>query len=437
MQTIDTILSAPWVVPVVPEGKVLEQHSILLHQGIIHDIIPSSEITGRYTTKHHIKLDSHILMPGFVNAHCHTPMNLMRGVADDVPLKTWLEKHIWPLEGKWADDRFCADGTEMALAELIRSGSTCLADMYFFPEASAEVINDAGFRASIGLTVIEFPTKWAQTTDEYFQRCIEVHNEYQYHPLISSHFAPHAPYTVSDDSMRRIRTLCDELEIPIQMHIHETRQEVDDSIAEFGVRPLERLENLGLLGPDLMAVHMTDLTDDEIKLIAERGVHVMHCPESNMKLASGICPVPRLQEAGINVALGTDGTASNNDLCMIGEMKSAAMLAKIGSGDATAVSAERALSMATINGAKALGLADKIGSLENGKQADIIAIDMSELEQLPLFHPISQVVYSADKRLVTDAWIAGKHVMKDRELTSLDLDEILYKARQWQNKLSQ
>jgi len=437
MQTVDTILTGAWVIPVVPEGKVLEEYSIVIDQGIIKEILPSNEVIGRYTATHDIKLNDHILMPGFINAHCHTPMNLFRGVADDVPLKTWLEKHIWPLEGAWADDHFCADGTEMALAELIRSGSTCLADMYFYPEASAEVINDAGFRASIGLTVIEFPTKWAQTTNDYFDRCIEVHNEYQHHPMITSHFAPHAPYTVSDESMRRIRALCDELEIPIQMHIHETQREVDESIAEHGMRPLQRLDNLGFLGPDLMAVHMTALTDEEIDIIAERGVHVMHCPESNMKLASGICPVDRLQGAGINVALGTDGTASNNDLCMIGEMKSAAMLAKIGSGDPTAVSAERALSMATINGAKALGIDDRVGSLEVGKQADVIAIDMSKLEQQPLFHPISQIVYSADKRLVTDVWVAGRHLMKNRELTSLDLDKILHNAKQWQKKLSQ
>lgn len=436
MENMDSIISARWIIPVVPEGKILNNHSVLINNGHIHDIIPTDELTGRYESSHHIHMNDHALLPGFINAHCHTPMTLLRGVADDLPLKSWLEKHIWPLEGKWADDKFCYDGTELAIAELLRSGSTSFIDMYFFPEATAEVIDECGYRASIGLTVIEFPTKWAQTTDEYFDKCLQVHNEYQHHPLIETHFAPHAPYTVSDDSMKRIRTLCNELEIPIQMHIHETQQEVDDSIELHGKRPLQRLEDLGFLGPDLQAVHMTALTDDEIELLVKRGVHVMHCPQSNMKLASGIAPIPKLLKAGVNVALGTDGAASNNDLDMIGEMQSAAMLAKVGSGDATAVSAEQALTMATIGGARAMGIDNKVGSLELGKQADMIAIDLSKLEQQPLFNPISQIVYSGDKRLVSDAWVAGRHLMKNRELTTLDYDKILHKTKQWQEKLS-
>jgi 5-methylthioadenosine/S-adenosylhomocysteine deaminase len=433
---MDTIISASWIIPVVPEGKILKDHSILIKSGKIHDLVPSSELSGRYSSQHHIELADHALVPGFVNSHCHTPMNLLRGLADDLPLMTWLEKHIWPMEGEFADGKFCADGTELAIAELLRSGSTCVADMYFFPEASAEIFDAAGFRASVGLTVIEFPTKWAKTTDEYFEKCLKVNNDYKYHPLISCMFAPHAPYTVSDDSMSRIRTLCNELEIPIQMHIHETSHESVDSIKQYGMRPIERLDKLGLLGPDLMAVHMTDLTEEEIDLLVKTGTHVVHCPESNMKLASGICPVPTLLEAGVNVALGTDGTASNNDLDMIGEMKSAAFLSKIGAGDAVAVTAEKALSMATINGARALGLGDKVGSLERGKQADITAIDLGQLEQQPMYNPISQIVYSVDKRCVTDVWVAGRHLMKGRELTTLDQDKIMYQTKQWQDLIS-
>lgn len=436
MEQMDTIISAKWVIPVIPEGKVLHDHSVLIHQGKIHDVLPTNELTGRYESNNHLKMSNHAVLPGFVNSHGHSPMSLFRGVADDLPLKSWLEKHIWPLESRNVDERFCKDGTNLAMVEMLRSGTTCMSDMYFFPESTAEAVDQAGFRASIGLTVIDFPTNWAQTTDEYFELGLKMADNYRNHPLISCHFAPHAPYTVSDDAFDRIRTLCTELQLPIQMHIHETYHEVQESLSVHDMRPLKRLENLGLLGPDLQAVHMTELTDDEIDLLVEYNVHVVHCPESNMKLASGICPVAKLLNAGVNVALGTDGAASNNDLDMLGEMRSAAFLGKIGAMEATAVSATEALSMATINGARALGMADQIGSLEAGKQADIIAIDFDRPEQYPMFHPLSQIVYCTDRTQVTDAWVAGRHLMKGRELTTMDVDDIINKAKQWQQTLT-
>ncbi|MBT8449130.1 MAG: TRZ/ATZ family hydrolase [Gammaproteobacteria bacterium] len=436
MELMDTIISAKWVIPVVPAGKILHDHSVLIQQGKIHDIIPSNEISGRYQATHHIKMDNHAVLPGFVNSHSHSPMSLLRGVADDLPLKSWLEKHIWPLESRHVSEQFCYDGSNLAMVEMIRSGTTCVSDMYFFPESTAEAVDQAGMRATIGLTVIDFPTNWAQSIDEYFELGLKMAERYRNHPLISCHFAPHAPYTVNDDAFNRIRTLSTELQLPIQMHIHETLHEVEESLSIHGLRPLQRLENLGLLGPDLQAVHMTELADDEIERLAEYNVHVVHCPESNMKLASGICPVAKLLKAGVNVALGTDGSASNNDLDMLGEMRSAAFLGKIGTMEATAVSAIEALSMATINGAKALGMDDKIGSLEIGKQADIIAIDFDRPEQYPMFQPISQIVYCTDRTQVTDAWVAGRHLMKSRELTTLDVDQIVESAKKWQQTLT-
>ena len=436
MEQMDTIISAKWVIPVVPAGKILHDHSVLLSQGKIHDILPTHELSARYSSAHHIKLENHALLPGFVNSHGHSPMSLMRGIADDLALKSWLEKHIWPLESRYVSEEFCKDGSNLTMIEMLRSGTTCMSDMYFFPESTAEAVDAAGFRATIGLTVIDFPTNWAQTTDEYFELGLKMADTYRNHPLISCHFAPHAPYTVGDAAFDRIRTLCTELQLPIQMHIHETWHEIQESLTVHGMRPLQRLENLGLLGPELQAVHMTQLTDEEIERLAEYNVHVVHCPESNMKLASGICPVDKLLKAGVNVALGTDGAASNNDLDMLGEMRTAAFLGKIGAMEATAVSATEALSMATINGAKAIGLGDTIGSLEVGKQADIIAIDFDKPEQVPMFHPISQIVYCTDRTQVTDAWVAGKHLMKGRELTTLDVDEIVAKAKHWQKTVT-
>jgi len=436
LEQLDSIIDAKWLIPVVPEGKILNHHSLLIRHGKIVDIIPTREVMGRYQSIHHIKLDNHALLPGFVNSHCHSPMSLMRGIADDLPLKAWLEKHIWPLEAKFLDEQYVADGTSLAVAEMIRSGTTCLVDQYFYPETSAEIISEIGFRARLGLPIIDIPTNWAKNIDEYFEHGLKLTQDYMNHPLISCQFSPHAPYTVSDDALKRISTLSTELEIPIQMHIHETIHEIQEAMAEDDMRPLQRLENLGLLGPELQAVHMTQITEQEISKLASYGIQVIHCPESNMKLASGICPVTDLMAAGINVALGTDGAASNNDLDMISEMRSAAFLAKVSTHDATALSAAQVLSMATINGAKAIGLEEQIGSLEAGKQADITAIDLSGLEQQPIYNPISQIIYSSDRKQVTDVWVAGRHLMKDRLLTTIDIDSVSNKAIEWQKKFS-
>ncbi|HEY5789716.1 MAG TPA: TRZ/ATZ family hydrolase [Gammaproteobacteria bacterium] len=431
MHEIDTLLDARWIVPVEPEGVVLERHSLALHGGRIVALCPQAEAHARFAPRQHLVLDRHALLPGLVNAHTHAAMTLLRGLADDLPLMRWLQEHIWPAEGRWVSEEFIRDGSRLAAAEMLRSGTTCFADMYFFPEVTARVVSAAGLRAVIGLIAIDFPTAWAASADEYLDKGLAVHDEFRHDPLIRTAFAPHAPYTVSDAPLERIRVLADELDLPIHMHVHETAHEVSEALARHGERPLARLARLGLLTPSLVAVHMTQLEPAEIEQVAAAGVRVVHCPESNLKLASGFCPVAALDRAGACVALGTDGAASNNDLDLLGELRSAALLAKAVAGDASALPAARALTLATLHGARAYGLDDEIGSLLPGKAADVIAVDLGGLEAAPLYHPLSQLVYALDRSRVSDAWVAGQHLLNGRRLTTLDEDEIVAAAQRW------
>ncbi len=434
-QPIDILIHARWIIPVQPVDQVLEHHAIAVHEGRILELLPSVEARQKYTAEAEHQLDEHALIPGLINAHTHAAMSLFRGLADDLPLMEWLQSHIWPAEEKWISPEFVADGTQLAIAEMLRGGTTCFNDMYFFPDETARIADNAGMRAVVGLIIIDFPTVWAANADEYLSKGIEVHDHFRHNPLITTAFAPHAPYTVSDEPLKRIITYAEEMDIPVHIHLHETAHEVLEAQSNTGQRPLERLEALGLVSPRLMAVHMTQLADEEIDHLATRGAHVVHCPESNMKLASGFCPVQQLLNAGINVALGTDGAASNNDLDMFGEMRSAALLGKAVARDASALSAMQALHMATLGGARALGLETHIGSLETGKAADITAVNLGALETQPVYHPISQLVYAAGREHVSDVWVAGQHLLKDRVLTTLDQQTIIAKAQQWREKI--
>jgi len=437
MQTVDTLIHAEWVITVDSHNTVLMQHAIAIHDGRIVDILPSNDARQKYQSESVHQLENHALIPGLINAHTHAAMTLFRGLADDLHLMEWLQDHIWPAEGKWISDEFVHDGTMHAAAEMLRSGTTCFNDMYFFPDITARVIDSIGMRAVVGLILIDFPTVWANDADEYISKGLEVHDHYRSNTRITTAFAPHAPYTVSDDPLQRIETLAEELDLPIHIHVHETAFEVKQAIDQTGLRPLSRLHDKGILSPRLLAVHMTQLTDDEIELLATSNANVVHCPESNLKLASGYCPVQSLTKAGVNVALGTDGAASNNDLDMLGEMRTAALLAKTVAADASAIPAQQALRMATINGAKALGLDDTIGSLEVGKAADIVAIDMGVLETQPLYHVISQLVYSTSRNQVRHVWVAGQQLLKDNQLTTIDENEVIKKSRAWRDKIFQ
>ena len=432
---IDSLIHARWVIPVEPLNTVLEHHSIAVHEGRILDVLPSTEANEKYAAEVEHHLTDHALIPGLVNAHTHAAMSLFRGLADDLHLMDWLQNHIWPAESQWVNPEFVADGSRLAIAEMLRGGTTCFNDMYFFPDETARVADNAGMRAVVGLIVIDFPTVWAANVDEYLHKGIEVHDHYRNNPLITTAFAPHAPYTVSDEPLQRVITFAEEMDIPIHMHLHETAHEVQEAETTNDQRPLARLEQLGLISPRFVAVHMTQLADEEIDHVATRGAHVVHCPESNMKLASGFCPVQQLLDAGVNVALGTDGAASNNDLDMFGEMRSAAMLGKVVARDASALTAAQTLHMATLGGAQALGLETKIGSLEIGKAADITAVNLGELETQPVYHPVSQLVYAAGREQVSDVWVAGQHLLKDRVLTTMDQQAIIAKTKQWAEKI--
>jgi 5-methylthioadenosine/S-adenosylhomocysteine deaminase len=433
---VDLIVTGRWVVPVEPDGAVFDHHAVVIDGGRIASILPSSAALRQYAAREVIACDRHALIPGLVNTHTHAAMTLMRGFADDLPLKDWLENHIWPAEQKWVSPEFVRDGTLLAAAEMLAGGTTCFGDMFFFPDDVAKAVVTAGMRAVVGMIVIEFPTAYATDADDYLRKGIDVHDRYRDHPLVRTALAPHAPYTVSDEALRRIVTYAAELNVPVHMHVHETEAEVRESVAKVGARPLQRLERLGLLSPQLMAVHMTQLEPHEIATLAAQGVHVLHCPESNMKLASGFCPVARLAAAGVNVALGTDGAASNNDLDMFGEMRSAALLAKAVAGDASAVPAAAALRMATLNGARALGLEDLVGSLVPGKAADLVAVDLGGIANQPVYNPISHLVYATGRQQVTDVWVAGRPLLRSGALLTLDTVDIAQRASQWHDRLA-
>ena len=433
---IDILIKARWIIPVEPERVVLEGHALAVHGGRIVDLLPIAEALAKYQPDHLEDLPRHALIPGLVNAHTHAAMTLLRGVADDLPLMDWLHKHIWPLEQRWVGETFVRDGSELAIAEMLRGGVTCFNDMYFYPEVTARVASQCGMRAAVGMILVDFPTAWASGPDDYLSKGLALHDALRHEPLIKPIFAPHAPYSVSDQPLTKLRTLAEELDLPIHMHLHETRGEIEQGRQSHGMRPLKRLQQLDLLGPSFIAVHMTQLHADEIDAFAATGGHVVHCPESNLKLASGFCPVAKLLQAGINVALGTDGAASNNDLDLMGEMRTAALLAKAVAEDASAVPAATALTMATLNGARALGLEHEIGSLAIGKSADLAAIDLGGLETQPSFDPISDIVYAASRHQVSHVWVAGRTLLKQRLLTTLDADAITAKAVQWRERLT-
>ncbi|NZA26756.1 TRZ/ATZ family hydrolase [Luteimonas sp. SJ-92] len=435
-QPCDLLIEAGWVVPVEPHGVVLERHAVAIRDGVILAVLPAAEARARFAAGRIVSRPDGALIPGLVNAHTHNPMTLLRGVADDLPLKVWLQQHIWPVEAAVIGPEFVADGVTLAIAEMLRGGTTCVNENYFFPDVQAATYRRHGFRARIGLPVIDFPTAWAKTDDEYFDRAGEVHDQWRGDALIDTAFAPHAPYTVSDASFERIRMLADQLDVPVHLHLHETAQEVEQSLAEHGQRPLARLDRLGLVNDRLIAVHMTQVTEAEMRQCAERGVSVVHCPESNLKLASGFCPACALERVGVNLAIGTDGCASNNDLDMLGETRTAAILAKAVAGDAGAFDAATALRAATLGGAKAIGFDHLVGSIEPGKQADLACIDLSPLETQPLHHVFSQLVYATGRHQVGDVWIAGREKLVARELVDLDAAAVVANARQWRERIA-
>ncbi|MCS4286430.1 5-methylthioadenosine/S-adenosylhomocysteine deaminase [Pseudomonas sp. BIGb0278] len=425
---LDLLLVPTWLVPVEPAGVVLEGHALGLRDGLIAWLGPRERAPAALQVR---ELPDCLLCPGLINAHGHAAMSLFRGLADDLPLMTWLREHIWPAEGRWVDPGFVRDGTDLAIAEQLKGGITCFADMYFYPREACEQVEQSGIRAQVAVPLLDFPIPGAATADDALHQAIELFGELRHHPRITIALGPHAPYTVGDETLEKIRVIADQLDAPLHMHIHETASEVEQAVAEHGERPLARLARLGLLGPSLQAVHMTQISDDDLALLVESNTSVIHCPESNLKLASGFCPVERLWQAGVNVAIGTDGAASNNDLDLLGETRTAALLAKAVAGSASALDAHRALRMATLNGARALGLDTQIGSLELGKAADLVAFDLSGLAQQPVHDPVSQLIYATSRDCALHVWVVGEQLLEERRLTRMDEAALTAMARAW------
>ncbi len=430
----DLILLPQWVVPVENPGT-LADHAVVLQAGCILDVLPADVARVRYAAARVLELPGHALMPGLVNLHCHAAMSLMRGYADDRPLMAWLHERIWPAEKKHVSEAFVRDGSLLAAAEMLAGGVTTANDMYFFPHAAGDAFLQAGLRAVLGMIVLEFPSNYAVDANDYLARGLALRDELKDEPLVSFAFAPHAPYTISDATFGRIGTLAEQLGVPIHTHIHETADEIADSLKQHGVRPLERLARLGLLGPNFIGVHAAHLNEAEIDVLATHGCHVAHCPSSNLKLASGIAPVAALTQAGVNLGFGSDSAASNNRLDVFAEMRLAALLAKGASGDATALPAAAALRAATLDAARALNLDDRIGSIVPGKRADLVAVDLSGPACQPVFDPVSHLVYAAGREHVTHVWVDGKPKLENRRLVDLDPDDLAARAAYWRDKL--
>jgi 5-methylthioadenosine/S-adenosylhomocysteine deaminase len=419
-----------WVVPVEPAGIVLEGHVVAVEDGRIDAILPPQSSIPPCPV---FDLPDHVLIPGLVNAHTHAAMSLMRGMSDDLPLMRWLEEHIWPAERELVSAEMVRDGTLLACAEMLRGGITCFNEMYFFPEAALEAAVTAGMRVALGIIVIDFPTAYASDPADYLRKGLALRDRQRDQPLASFCLAPHAPYTVSDATFRQVVTLAAELDLPIHVHLHETQGEVERSVQQHGVRPIERFRRLGLLGPGLIAVHAVHLEKHEIELLGSHACSVAHCPSSNLKLASGFAPVEALRKAGVNVCLGTDGAASNNRLDLMQEMRTAALLAKAVARDAEALPEHAALRAATLAGAQALGLQNLVGSIEPGKAADLTAIALRGPELAPCYDPVSHVVYAAGREHVTHVWVSGELRVSDGELRGSALSSLDTRWRIWQN----
>ncbi|UCV14100.1 TRZ/ATZ family hydrolase [Quatrionicoccus australiensis] len=433
-ESIDLLIESRWVAAVDPD-VVLKNHAVAVHNGRILAVLPSGEARLRYRAEQRVQLDDHILIPGLINLHTHAAMSLMRGIADDLPLLDWLQKHIWPTEAAHMSPQFVLDGTRLACAEMLKGGITCFNDMYFFPDAAATAAAEFGMRAALGITALEFPTPYASDADDYINKGLAVREKWLDNPLISFCLAPHAPYTVSDATFERILTLSAQMNLPIHCHIHETHHEIEESQQQYQQGPLARLHKLGLLGPGFIGVHAVHLTEDELQLLAKTGCSIAHCPTSNLKLASGIAPVARMRQLDINIGLGTDGAASNNRLDLFGEMRLAALLAKGSTGDASALPAHAALRMATLNGAIALGLGHEIGSITPGKAADLCAVSLGTLETQPCFDPVSHLVHVAGRECVTHVWVAGKCCVEHKTLLSNGQNDLESAIALWQNRL--
>ena len=435
LSQIDLLIEPEWIIPIEPARVTLTDHAIAIKNGLIVDVLPRATASQKFKPNETIALPGHAVMPGLVNLHTHAAMNLLRGYADDLPLMQWLNDRIWPAEGRFASPSFVRDGTLLACAEMLRGGVTCFNDMYFFPQAIAEAAVQIGMRASIGLVIIDFPTNYASDVGDYLSKGLACRDQWNNEALLSFNLAPHAPYTVSDESFERIGMLASQLNLGIHIHLHETQDEIAQSLKQYGFRPLERIHRLGLLGPQFLAVHAVHLEITEIELLQKFGAHVAHCPSSNLKLGSGIAPVAKMKQIGVNFGIGTDGAASNNRLDSFAEMRLASLLAKGASGDATALDAHQTLYAATLGGARALGLESQIGSVSAGKFADLCVVRLDDWQLMPRFDVASHIVNVATRNDISDVWVAGVAKVRDGNLLPIDAGYLADTAEMWQNRI--
>lgn len=429
------IISASWIFTSNSEGQLLSDYSIVIENDKIIDLVSQDKVFDEYEANDTYQLTDHILIPGLINTHTHAAMSLFKGFADDLPLQDWLNDYIWPAEKEFINSSFVKDGSILALSEMIKSGVTTFNDMYFFPDATAEAVKELGVRSNIGLVVLDFPTNYATDPEDYLLKGFEFRDKWRNEELITTSIAPHAPYSVSDEAFTLINTYSEELSINIHTHLHETQWEIEDSIEKYGITPVQRLNNLGIIGPSLMAVHCVHLNDQDIATLAKNKVSIVHNPSSNMKLGSGIADIAKMLKQNLNISLGTDSSASNNRLDIMEEMRLAALLIKGSTKSPESFSANEAIKMATINGAKALGLESIIGSIEKNKKADLVAIDLNSIENQPIYNPLTTLVYSSSRSDVSYVWIDGEIKLKDKKLVKIDEERIIQLAKKWQRKL--
>lgn len=423
------------MIPVEPAGAELEWHSVVVRGDTVVAVMPTDEAAQMHPDLPCLDLRDQLLMPGLVNAHTHAAMSLLRGFADDMPLKQWLEGRIWPAESRVVTHEFVADGTRLACLEMLLGGVTAFADMYFFADEAIRAAVAAGMRINSGLLYLNVPTAYARDEPEYLERGLATRTLWRDEPLVTFSLAPHATYSTSPESLERIRGLCADHGLGVHTHLHETVAEVEQERRTYGVSGVQRLSRAGALGPGFFGAHGTAMNTEDIDTLAAAGATVVHCPSSNMKLANGFAPVVPMLRAGIDVALGTDGAASNNRLDMWQEQRTAALIAKGTSGDAAALPAHAAVHMATLAGARALGMGDVTGSLRPGKQADIVAVDLGSVGAQPLFDPASHLVYVLGREHVRNVWVAGRQVVSEGTCTTLDAESVLAHADHWAERL--
>ena len=428
-QPIDILIKHGLVLTMNPNLDVIPDGAVAIKGNKIVDVGPTDRLRSTYEVETAIDATNKLVLPGLINTHTHAPMTILRGIADDLPLMEWLEHHIWPVERKFMDADTVYLGAMLACIELLQSGTTTFVDMYFFEDKVAEAATRAGIRCVVSEVLIDFPTPCNPTPEGAIKYTKWLMDKWRDHPLITVAVSAHAPYSCSKPVLQHAAKLASEANVPLLIHLSETKDEVKRITQQHGMSPVEYLASIGFLGPNVIAIHCVHLSQHDIELLARHRVSVSHNPESNMKLASGIAPVPQLLSAGINVGLGTDGTASNNNLDMFGEMDTAAKLHKVISGDPTVMDAKTVVKMATCMGAKVIGMDDKIGSIEKGKLADIIIVDLNRPHLTPMYDPYSHLVYSARADDVEVVIINGKLVLRDRKLLTIDIDDVLQQVR--------